>query len=804
MTFINRVLDFEKVQFSIKGHQTTRNSVIIIYAEKGVGKSDFVKQILDNHCIDSIPVKIKHTTGNSKVPDGYLIRKLDEYLENICDSYNFDSKVKRVKLKNIDKENGRVILKVGGLLSWFVSIATDFWDSYRNKQDSMLHSSDFHYITTAKEHIIDVFNKRNFWVDIEDTHLLDLTSIEFLSTLMSETSKNVFFIEITSTDSENMVSDWCDHFIKEGFKPKLIELEGLSEDDILKVASSVNSECDLEKISLKYTEYNGNLKKVRIDAMKNDIKIDTEGIKSALSDLEDNSLLYLSIIANYKDQLAKHTLFEIIEVSNEHTGFKYSEYRIIQTLNEVSTEILCQNNGLLYICHNSISDTLLDDPEFNTMNLMAYNILSKYYLKDLELFKRGSSNYCKILEKLLNLYAKYEVERLIGQIDNIKMLALAQINTKSAESFLDSLSSSIDNQDISETINFALIDAYYSIGKYNKADILIPANFLPNRYYLFMKAFILYRQGNYEECYQLINETIYDFPLGSRDRLIASVIKLIQLIVLNKNTEKERLFIELIKNTDYSNYPEFGYVLRLTEESDSLDSKLHIEQSIMHFEHHSKHDESARSQIVLGVLLSLQGQIEEGKSHLVKAKYALQYNRIESYNILNNLAVISMLQNNDNPSTLDDFLLAETLTQNEYDLFLIRNNILAYSIKNVNIELSNKYYEVLSRNIEKFSKNSVKCDIFYNCAKYHEMLGQLNQSKQYIDKLNAIVHTLDKLRQDYWETRLCSSNSGEHLTLYKALLNQDCHLSFSTNWWFSISRSYFEHYEEGTPAFHHM
>lgn len=140
-----------------------------------------------------------------------------------------------------------------------------------------------------------------------------------------------------------------------------------------------------------------------------------------------------------------------------------------------------------------------------------------------------------------------------------------------------------------------------------------------------------------------------------------------------------------------------------------------------------------------------------GKLDVAKKYIELSINeRVREYYILNNMAVINMLESNFTYNVLDDLKTAYILNSNPYDNIIIACNLLVCCIKmKQHNELEKIKNHLLSVNIQKYNYEELQHIYYQNLLFYYESCEDDKKILEYNGYIKELLESLDKSTYTY-------------------------------------------------------
>nr|WP_319490984.1 hypothetical protein [uncultured Desulfobacter sp.] len=791
--FVNRTNEYSYISKFIAQSRDDKNAVFILRAKQGVGKSSLMKEILKGAPPHIITLKTRYTSGTDSPshPNEYLMNILSE-LSSVEEKHQIKSfkQFRREKIlkQEFNRSNFIGIVQMIPFLGKFLSnhIASWFKLEEKFRVDFTVHPNTAEIYDYLKY----IFDIKHVWLNIEDLQKIDQSSLKAIQRLMSETTGCCFFFEFTINDSN--LSNYVDLVtqIEEAVETILeYELEKLCFKDIEKILKLKQREYEVLSLKRLYSNHSGNVKQILFYSITKAGSADA--IKEKLIELSNDEKLLLSIVANYKEPIPRETILKIGQFLPDN--LMSINLKTIQELTQsLDRELIELSHNIIRISHNSISTSILDLDEFAIANKFAFNAICQYLIKEIDNYQSIGQARGELFN-LLRLFNMYDRRRLYDYINEIESVSQAYYYPDAAEVYLDSVTKELqpllDENVQAQNIFKRIINAYYTIGSFEKAmELLEKTCQEETTYYRIYFPLILYRQGRYHDAVDYLSICMAKADSDQRVNLVFDILDLILSLTLNRKKNTSYLFDKLLNKTTYTKFFEYGFFLRLCEECNREDTEALVQKGIKHFQRFNNPIEAAKTKISLSAIVALKGRLKDGLLLLEEAEDVLKERLIESYNIKLNRSSIMMLMGSFTSDVERLLCDAEVLALQEFDLLMIRNNILAYYLESKEIEKAGTYAKRIESDIRNFPRASIKIATYYHLSKYYQVKGQPDYADLNHGKAIDCIDRLDSLRQVYWKKRL--GLGQEEVGFHAILLKSTYHLNFSTFWWFSISEDF--------------
>ena len=658
--FVNR--EKECADLSSRLSFDTKPQIIFVTGISGIGKSAFSKKVLEER--DYIRVEINDLI-ESNVDQGAYIQELARAINNYClttkkEKLSFHYYFNNSLTLHLQKRNLSIIgeaaanaVPLGELLSTATKMIFKLEEYDCN---AFFNSGNNDILQTLRDYIEYVIRKDSLIIVIENYQKIDRPSHDILKNIIAQSSRTNFIFECT-VDNSYSRSKFEEVHGKDFPNANLysINLVMMSLSEYLKMYP--DSEI-AEKLKNSFAEFDGNIRKLEdgnlfFNMRGKDIVSFNSPVnqfnytKTHIDSLDSNLKFVLSAIIAHGLPVTTESLKFFLESEL----FKDLWIDLEPSLKKLTKhELIKIDKEFISVKHDSIAKEILSNNTFDRFILPSYRIWIEFYRKKLE--QRDFSFYSKnkIYHLLFTFYsASNDLSNLFKLLPEIKRVALESTYPDSAVEYLELLRNNknqLNSTEIQDSINFALIDIYYTLGIFDKAwDILTEIKGNSNRYIAY-KAALLDRLDRHQEAISYIQETLLS---ATNDRLIL-ILKLILMISYrssNNNVECKKIYLDMMKKTEYAKYDEYGFLLRNSEIVLPLsESIIESKKSIEFFRERGLLVEIGQSYLTLSLLNTWTNDYQTALSNLDIAEELLYNETFERHIFFNDRAVIYMYQNN--------------------------------------------------------------------------------------------------------------------------------------------------------------
>lgn len=747
--------------------------ITFILGISGIGKSAFSKKVLEGE--RCIRVEINDLIGNV-MPGAYiqeLAKSINSYYllskkEELSFRYYFNNSLtphlKKRNLSIIGESATSIIPKgVGKLLFTAIKLIFKFGEYNYN---AFFNSGNNDILQTLRDYIEYIIHKDRLIIVIENYQKIDYSSNDLFKKLIAQSSYTNFIFEYT-IDHSFSKSKFEEVQAKDFPNADLYSINLLRMNLSEYLEMYPNSEI-AKKLRDSFLEFDGNIRKLE----DGNLFFNTRGkeiipfnssvnefnyTKTHIDSLDNHLKLVLSAIVVHRLPVTTESLKYFLESEL----FKDVWIDLDSSLKMLTKHELIKNNTeYISIKHDFISKEVLLNSTFDRFVLPSYKIWIEYYRKKLE--QKDFSYYSKnkIYHLLFTFYsANNDSNNLFKLLPEIKRVALESTYPDSAVEYLELLRNNgnhLISIEIKDSINFALIDIYYTLGIFEKAwDILTEIKENSNRYIAY-KAALLDRLDRHPEAILYIQNVLIS---ETNDRLIL-ILKLILMISYrssNNNAECEKVYLDMMKNAEYSKYEEYGFLLRNSEIVLPLSKSIkELKKSIQFFKKKNLVVEMGQSYLTLSLLNTWNKDYKVALSNLDIAEELLYNETFERHIFFNDRAVIHMYQNNFSEEVGE--LLKEarkTIMCSFAKLTIHINYLIYYTISNRRNGIFKSYEDVVNSTLNIIEEQPDKVMhrlAYYTLAQYYKE-HNIDLFHYYMKKSYDAHLLVSLIENSYWSDR---------------------------------------------------
>lgn len=733
MFFINR----EKERSSFKNNyqinvQNKINQVYIIEANRGVGKTEFIKEV--SKYFSYYPLEIIQFDNNEELS---IFKRMVLELDKVSTEYGYDDFKTFYRKKANNAKAIQLLLKITAIFGQAWAKSKEFEVGLTSLIDDPIQSEK-HILNPQTENLFEyskyVFTKAQMHVVFHNAVIIDSGSLDLLSKLIATTKGNVFIFESNNDKTSSKIEQYLRNSHSSFYKKYI--LKKLSDDHIQTYIQQLLLDLKLEHNHVDLSIFEESIEKGDLteissilkdfyDQLQKDTSTKLRSTKEILQSLPDKQSAIL-ILAGYTN--GKLNLVEFSEILNElNNSFNMSDVKFL------SKKALIEENGNYISLPSSIYEIFCRQ---EYMPFLKYAV-SSALIRNLntKLSQNYNNRYVDVLvEYYLDYKQFYQLKSLLPQICQ----RLKNFNTQAErvdyfEKFIK-ICHELYRNDKNYAIEFAKIA--YDTNLYSEAMCFIDLVNDMNDDTIFMKALILNRCEDFINSKKYITLILEKTDKQSSLYFKLSIVLMMNLIQLNERDKALIIFNEIKSHTQEPLYP---YLIRLSNVFYSdFNERLEVVKSITRRIYETNDNEfCGLHAIYLAYLYALTKQPDCAEKSLLEARDFFGNNLIYNHMILHNEATIKF-HNNEIDEEIPTFLNCAKITvYDEYDKFAINNNLLVYFILSDNISSLECYKTVLEleamlecTNFKRFVDK-----IYYNLYHYYTKMFNFEKSEYYKTKL---------------------------------------------------------------------
>lgn len=803
---VDRTEEFNQLLPEILQNATSNGTIIC--AKTGVGKSALSMKILKhiNNAYDLVlNIKTDPENASTNYKEGKFLSNIFSKAIDVADNcgkkkYSFSYFISHSKNKNLKKAirenliesifNADSKVEICKILFYYLFRFVFKLGEFNS--DSLIKEDRSCNIRIMNYYLQYLFFSSKILLRIDNIQNLDETSLSYLLGWMND-YKNMghyFLLEFTLDNGSTFQQaiQLTERFNDTGVSIKLRKLDYLDENNALKalkVATPDKIYTLEDEISIKYyynNVGNGNIRKLIDYDCDNTNKTYNfyDPIYEKLQVLEKEELYIIAIIILCNGNIST-TFFEGI-FQDDPLIIKKNDY--LEKLCSKEIRILELSNDSIKIEHASIIDSWhKHEQDFLEYSLLAYSRLQLFLIRVIE------SNYTFYISKhkatilLLQLYRKYDFEKIIDLLDDVKKLSRVELSVSNVWEILKIIIDSTNqNASLYIQIYMKIIRICYTCELYENG--LHCIQILENdgkintiELYLHKCLFLSALDRHYES----IITACSILNMWKKDDRITFNAKLVLLNnhrSLNNKLEYDKIRMDIEENEKYKEFPEYGYFLRLAPlYLDREMSIIKVKESVYFFENIGNDIQEGKSLITYANNLALTGNLREAKKALIKAEKKLKETKYGRHMILVNKAAIMLLDGDFSEEVWDILEQAELSAVVPFDKLAILNNKLIWYLENGAYTKADLIINQINRLFTFEPDKHLHAFMNYNLYLFYSDLQIRSEAEKYYNKANELKSHCSTL-----ELRMLKKYDESK----KFLLSKRWHVCFLEYWTFDV------------------
>lgn len=757
MEFINRRDELDKIQNEYKQHlKTGKSQVYIIRANSGIGKSEFIKEIIKD--FSQIPIEILHLddTENSSTFRRFVIE-----LDKVSQFYGYlDFKAFYTKKINSSKAL-QLLLK----MSSFFGQAFIGMISKENGLESIISEVNLPsliaepieyetFILKAQtenlfEYAKYVLGHENLYFNFPNASVIDQESLDLLNKLIEKSEGSLFIFECADKKVENSFKNSRNIILR------TYQLEKLSDEHIKLYINILSNQLALQAEQINFTTLQDSIRKGDLseislilkdfsERLKEDKASKLQSIYQIIENISQTQLVFLLFVFYTKRKLSLTDLREIMLETDKTFSQEDIDFLIKKGL-------LDQVENFVFLS-NSVSEVIRQETYFKKERTFVGSILIRFLN-----LKLSQTNEFVYLDTLVDYYicSKFflQIKLILPKIQKRLLNFDSQQGRKEYFEIFYLNRQRFIEEDSSLALSLAKIaydaNLYYEALEFINLSTEVTADIV------FAKSLILNRCELFPESIKYIQENIMNFSEQSSQFFKLSLIKLMNLIQLERRDEAKTIFENIKLQVDNPYYP---YLIRISNVFErSFSERLRKVEEISGRIYSLENAEfSGLNAIYLSYLYAVNDKINDAEEQLNKARDFFGDSLIYNHMILHNEATIKF-HNNDIDNSIPELLNNAKLTAyDQYDLLAIYNNLLVYyilsnQVSDINCQML--VYELEDLLNETGFKRFIN-KIYYNLCHYYYRMYNSEKVEMYYNKLsdNRIKNFSDYKMKLMYET----------------------------------------------------
>lgn len=804
-TLINRRPEKARFKELIKNRED--GVFVLVKALSGNGKTIFTTKIQEELYPEYLPIRVELFSNNDEVkPPWFLTRQLASSLDEASEKTDYllahQEYVTSLSGEKTKKTHNKTLLAsfkgVGEAVSKIYGRKTGTGEYDAEKmQDENLSDN----IQGAKEYVSECFailqnESCKIILTIENIQVCDEESLKYLSGLLLEFYSINAVFEYT-VRKEGKTEGFYDLDIQKIFDPNsqrwsYLPLDYLPPNCIRNLLTQWKIPINFhEKLLSSYDFYDGNIKKLH-DTAHIIAKRDThdqiseldgncEAIYSELyHSLENGAQFILALLTSSNVSLNTVILQDAFQLAEKYGLLLDYELSIQQLLSE--RDLIKKVNDTVLFDHDSLFQAFDHIAPFCQQKEVANKILTEMF--EYLLFEKHFLFISKFdcLISLVNLYFQFSPSKLVTLLTDFSTEQMMDKAPNACKAFLFKLKRVIVQNvfDYSDKIFFTLLKVFYELDSFEEG-LEVSSLYKGEKHVgvsLYRAAF-LNRTSRYSECIELCNaEILFLSDQQLEERISLQTLIMTCLRSLNRMVECQEMSkkIEKLNINQKVRLDSYAIYLRNSQIAVSPQSSLsNLNKALTYYSQAENQVEHGKVCLTLSMQYGRIGELNLAKQFINKAYEGLSHRNIDQCMLLNNHAVINML--NDDLSGCKRLLInAKQLAMSRFNRIIISYNLLNLFASLKDTEALEIYIPFLLELLEnQLNEKNLSLDrsVYYNLSViYRRILNNPVLAAKYLKKAMSlsIEHT------QYWQDRFTNNVGGDFM------LSKPFHYGFLSHW----------------------
>lgn len=739
--FYNRVKETEQITAYVGSQDEKKNKIILLEGNTGVGKSGLVRKILHHELKDrsSIVVSVIRSSPDT-IENLYYINAIYRRLSELAKEQFFDKALTPCQ---------QGLFSIKNLFRFIFGV---FWSRTGGGENRLYEPVEELSILRKKNYIISLLRKRRYIVDIENIQNIDTQSLEILKDILSQLEGTIFILEYTISDSHtyNHFSSFYNEISTFNAQIFPYKIKMLDFSEAKRLAPAGIPEPQLKSI---YKQSEGNLIKVKLSGSAVDENDDP--IQAQLSTLSKDERFLVNLVYLNGQKTDISFLFHLLVGNLEAPPF--SQSTIESTLCHLANKNVIQpcEDGTVKIFHDSIRSEL-DQQEANSILYVAFNILKSYYCKELE---ANQNEY--IVEQLFRLCIKFSDDAIISIFPYVKRFVRIYKYPRPIVNKLIYYREELARKGIVSYANVCEISLLLTVlclelGLDEEAQKNLGLIYSDqNPYHRALQAAIYTLNFTCDLSMEKA-EVFARRAQTPRERLTIELCLLSGKMARLPTEHSARIAKSLLDEKDYKGLLEYAFLLRnYAELVQDYSESITLYTKAMHcFREYGRADLCAQVYVSMSMFYAYKGELKVARKMLLKAE---KEGEIPEYFILNNLAVLDLLEQKETDKTVHDLNDALLISLDPYERIIIMCNLLVCYTRLRECDRAKQTLEEIEHSeYTKFKYEEFLHIVYQDMYYYHSVMGDSEQAKKFRDCLIKLIaktpgtmaHRIAKLQLD--------------------------------------------------------
>ena len=696
------------------------NKIIVLAGPTGIGKSAFINKVLSNELSNHSSIHVS------------ICRRNPDTIENL---YYFNA-FYRALVNFITNRKRNSLHFDPSVLKNFVAMSVDiFLDKTIGEGHTLYEPIDEKSILNKKRYIIEALRKNAFIISIDNIQNIDAQSLEILKDILEHISNTIFILEYTIEQRQptDILMAFYNDLNSFNAIVNFFELQQLEYSEACKLAPNGLSEAELHRL---YEESNGNLVNILLAAKGIDTRLDP--ITYRLNELSKDERFLVNLLLLNESPLRYMDLCRMI--LGNFSAPPFSEKTLYNCLVGLSAKRIISffNVDEIKIYHDSIISQLNSQLP-SAILYSAYSVIRAFYCKKLSVNPAEET-----VIHLFCLYLRFSDSELLTILPQVNNLLRSFKYPKSAIKRLVYFREKVsETHNLSPNLYRKLVMSLTNIcteyGLVEEALKNLALIYSPdNSYHRALKAAILSLDFVNSDSIKKVRDLVQqaDTP---RERLTSELCLLSAEMACKPREYSLKMVHQMLAVSEYKNYLEYGFLLsnyaELINDAKKCIDLYREAVSIFHSKHH---DEFAANILVfLSMVYAYQGEIQNARKAL---KLATVYGNVRESYILNNNAVLDILEGKASAEDVEQLRDALLLASDPYDKTLIRCNLLVcYTYLSEYGRAEQIACEITSQPYEQFRYEEFLHIVYQDLYYYTKSVGKSKEANLYKLKLQELI-----------------------------------------------------------------
>jgi tetratricopeptide (TPR) repeat protein len=631
-----------------------------------------------------------------------------------------------------------------------------------------------------------VLERQQLGIGIENIQAIDHSSLSLLTDLLVPQKGHFAVFEYTDDKPAGFTADdLCGVLEDTGSEVVSYRLNKLPLRDVLQLLSRDQLTTFIERA---YYAHNGNLRDladlevyVGPTTLKEllDPPRTLSGTNLRLEGLDNGAKLTLACIVVHDRSAPVHLLQAL---HGRHTALRNVYWDPEACLRHLTADDLIVLNGeAAEVAHDWIADVVAASEGFRKYLVLAEEVWSILYEALYAARDYSVVSKSELLYRVFAFYVATDPTRLYGLLPEIRAFSVESRFPKNSVRLLEKLRNTLRKRDsnagVRDEVTFSLVDVYYTLGLFAEAmDTLGELETESPRGEVY-RAALLDRLDRHDETIEFIQSCLHRrTPQSAAYEFYLKMIMMVSYRSLNLYDECGEVYWKLIGDTRFHSLPCFPYLLRNAQMVLGRDDTLaSLQESIARFQTLGNIVGEAHSRITLAMYRTMAGELIDAAGELARAEEMLRGRSIERHVVLNDQAVLHLLQG-DAQAALDILNVAMQTVTTSFDRIAVQNNQLIAHTLAGNRSVTERIEAELGRDLPNQPDRVMHRVSYYNLAFAASRRGDEYSEKRLFD----LARAQGSADSAYWAHRLEGAPIGD--SPRKFLASFPFNPVFITNW----------------------